>query len=179
LRILYRARQFWHALNATPTSEDLALACSVLTPAQMTAFYRLQPSEQHHAISVLRKLKAQGETHPDLLVAALLHDVGKCQARLQPWDRALIVLAQAIAPQKAKQWATESDKALTKRRKGWRRAFFVAQDHPEWGAHIARGAGASPLVEALIRRHQEASGQPAQSLEDRLLLKLQLADDDS
>jgi putative nucleotidyltransferase with HDIG domain len=179
LRILYRARQFWHALNASPTSEDLALVRSVLLPAQMSAFSRLQSSEQHHAVAVLRKLKEQGETNPDLLVAALLHDVGKSQAPLRSWERALIVLTEAIAPYKVRQWGAQGDQALAQGLNGWHRVFIVAQGHPEWGARIAREAGASPLVEALIRRHQEASTRPPQSLEDRLLRKLQLADDDS
>jgi hypothetical protein len=179
LRILYRARQFWHALNTSPTSEDLALARSVLTPAQMSAFSRLQPSEQHHAIAVLRKLEAQDETHPDLMVAALLHDLGKCLVPLKPYERALIVLVEAIAADKVRQRAADSEKPHAQRQRGWRRAFNVAQGHPEWGAQIALEAGASPLVVALIRRHQEHSPEPPQSLEDGLLRKLQLADDDS
>lgn len=179
MRILYRARQFWHALSASPTSEDLALAHSVLSPAQMSAFSRLQSSEQHHAIAVLRKLKGQGETHPDLLVAALLHDVGKCLAPLKSYERAMIVLAQVFAPHKVRQWGTENAHPPNQRIHGWRYAFIVAQGHPQWGASIARQAGASPLVEALIQRHQQSLTEPPRSLEDSLLRKLQLADDDS
>jgi putative nucleotidyltransferase with HDIG domain len=179
LRILYRARQFWHALSASPTREDLALARSVLTSAQMTAFSRLQSNEQYHAIAVLRKLKAQGEVHPDLQVAALLHDIGKSQVRLKPWERALIVLAEAIAPQKVKQWGTEGQNLHAQSAFGWRRALVVSEGHAEWGAQIAHEAGVSPLAERLIRRHQEAPPDPPQNLEDRLLHKLQSADNES
>jgi hypothetical protein len=179
LRILYRARQFWHALSASPTTEDLVLARSVLTPAQMTAFSRLQSNEQYHAITMLRKLKAQGETHPDLQVAALLHDIGKSQVKLQPWERALIVLVEAIAPRRVDRWGTDGQSAQQQRPRGWRRSFIVARRHAEWGARIAHEAGVSLLAEALIRRHQESPSGSPQSLEDRLLQKLQSADNDS
>lgn len=179
MRILYRARQFWHAINASPNSEDLALARSVLTPALMSAFSRLQPSEQNHAITVLKKLKSQGETHHDLLVAALLHDVGKSLAPLKPYERAMIVLGEAVAAKKVRCWGAESEVKPAFIQHGWRRAFVVAQGHPLWGARLAREAGATPLAEALIRRHQEALPEILHSLEDRLLGKLQLADDNS
>lgn len=179
MRILYRVRQFWHALNASPTTEDLELARSVLTPAQMTAFSRLQSSEQYHAVAVLRKIRADGDSHPDLQVAALLHDVGKSQVNLQPWERALTVLTQAIAPRWAKRWGDEDQDARDRRPRGWRRTFFVAKEHAEWGAQIAHEAGVSRLAEALIRRHQDSIPDPSQSLEDRLLHKLQSADNDS
>lgn len=179
MRILYRARQFWHALSASPTSEELSLARSVLTHTQMTAFSRLQPSEQHHAIQVLRKLRTQGETDPDLMVAALLHDVGKSLTPLRAYERILIVIAETIASQKVRQWGANNEQPPAQEKHGWRRAFIVAQGHPEWGAQIASEVGASPLVQALIRRHQESFTAPPQSLEDSLLGKLQMADDDS
>lgn len=137
----------------------------------MTVFSRLQPNEQHHAVQVLRRLISQGETHPDLQVAALLHDIGKSQAQLAAWERALIVLAGRIVP--------TSTKDLDSAPPSWRKAFIVAQEHPRWGARIAREAGVTPLAEALIRRHQDPLPDPPGSLEERLLRELQSADDDS
>jgi hypothetical protein len=142
----------------------------------MTVFSRLQPNEQHHAVQVLRRLISQGETHPDLQVAALLHDVGKSQAPLAAWERALIVLAGRIMPNYKKDWGSVQETRLPP---SWRKAFIVAEEHPRWGARIAREAGATPLAEALIRRHQDPLPDPPGSLEERLLRKLQSADDDS
>ena len=41
-------------------------------------------SDQRHSLNVMRTLRRQGHTEPDLLAAALLHDVGKSAAWLTP-----------------------------------------------------------------------------------------------
>ncbi len=56
MRLRYRVRQFWHALTARPTPEDLALARQALSPAQMELFLQLQPSEQAHSLKIYRQL---------------------------------------------------------------------------------------------------------------------------
>lgn len=179
-RLLYRTRQFWQALGAKQSPEDLALAQRLLSPAQLALFYRMQPAEQAHSLRVARDLLAQGEKHPDLFVAALLHDVGKSRFPLSLWERVLVVLVRAICPGCLKRWgrlAEETSSSGGPRRFGWRRPFVVAETHPEWGAQLAAEAGASPLGAALIGRHQEALPGEGGALEDRLLRKLQAADD--
>lgn len=104
LGIFYRTRQFLLALRVEPLTEDeLAPATAVLNSKQMNLFTRLQPSEQLHAIRVLETLIGQGETHPDLLIAALLHDVGKSRVPLQLWERIFIVLGKKFLPNQERQ----------------------------------------------------------------------------
>ena len=173
MRIAYRVRQFWHALFARPTPEDLSLARSVLSTPQMRLFEQLQPSEQVHSINICRRLIQLGEMQPDLLVAALLHDVGKSRYPLHTWDRALIVLAGAIFPNKTKIWGQG-------RPQGWQRAFVVAQRHPAWGAEMAAGAGASPLTVTIIQRHQEpAPLKNGRDATEEMLLRLKNLDEDN
>ena len=62
MRIRYRARQFWHALTATPAPEDLDLARQVLSPAQMELFLKLQPNEQVHSLHIFRQLYQQNRS---------------------------------------------------------------------------------------------------------------------
>ena len=171
-RILYRTRQFWLSILAEPAPDELQIAYPYLNSDQRKIFECMQPGEQAHSLSVLRTLMAQGETHPDLFQAALLHDVGKSRFPLKWWERVLIVLVKAISPNRVKRWGAESGA-----RSLWRRAFVVAEQHPTWGAEIAARAGASPLTISLIRRHQELVDPGGRTLEDRLLLKLQSADD--
>ncbi len=178
MRAGYRLRQFWRALSARPTAEDLEQVRNLLSSAQMTLFTQLQASEQVHGLSVYRKLTEQGEYHPDLLVAALLHDVGKSVCRLRPWERALIVLGKAIDPQRVKRWGRQTC-PQPGRLIGWRRAFIVSEQHAGWGADLAREAGVSSLAERLIRRHQDAVPPGSNSTEDRLLSKLQAVDDEN
>lgn len=180
-RFLYRIRQYRHAVSARPTDNDLEEVSVWLTPSQKMLFSQLQPSDQMHAIEVTRKLLHQGETHPELLAAALLHDVGKSRYPLQPWDRAIIVMGQKLSPRLLENLLRRpllSSKVSDR----LRRLYAIAEQHPTWGAEMARQAGISPLAEALIRRHQDPlehqMSEPL-SQEDHLLNLLQAVDDET
>lgn len=179
MRIPYRVRQFWLALTAAPDAEDMDLARQLLSPAEMDLFLKLQPNEQAHSLKVFRCLYNQQPIDRDLLVAALLHDVGKSAYPMRPWERAWIVIAKALIPAKAAEWGQAE-------LRGWKRPFVIARQHPAWGAEMAARAGASPTVVNLIRRHQETIHPPAREgdsglvrKEDLLLHRLQLLDDES
>lgn len=178
MRLLYRARQFWLALGAQPDPDELRLAATLLTPALMALFHSMQPDEQAHALKVLSRLLKQGENHPDLLAAALLHDCGKRLSPLNPVDRAWIVLAHKMFPSRVEDWGKVELEAL-KGLPGWRRPLAVAVQHPTWGAEMVRQAGGSSLLQALILRHQQHLEDRRTSLEDELLHKLQVVDNES
>ena len=172
MRIRYRIRQFWQAATASPTDEDQAQVKRILPPALLELFNQLNPSEQVHSIQVFRQLFTRGENHPDLLAAALLHDVGKSRHRLHLWERVVIVLGKALFAKGVQRWSAGPPT-------GWRRPFVIAAKHPSWGADMAAQAGAAPLTVALIARHQELfHAQPA-NLEEQLLVKLQTCDEDN
>ena len=178
-RWLYRTRQFFEILFSHPTPEDLALARQILSPAQMALFSRLQLSDQAHAVRVLQKVevvcRSNGMVLPDdLQVAALLHDIGKARYPLRIWERVMVVLGKAIAPERVKNWGNHPPR-------GWVRPFVVAAHHPGWGADLAAEQGASPRVVALIRRHQDYLPEDIffDNEEDRLLAILQAVDDES
>ncbi len=172
MRIGYRARQFWYAIQSKPDERALALAQELLPPPLLALFEQQQASEQAHCLRILTQLLEQGEDQPDLLAAALLHDAGKSRYPLRVWERVLVVLGRALFPRQAQSWGRGEAR-------GWRRAFVVAEQHPAWGAEMASRAGASPLTTALILRHQQIPPIPAKSEEDRLLLKLQWFDDNN
>ncbi len=101
-------------------------------------------------IRVLERLKAAGQTDPDLLSAALLHDVGKVLYPLSLLDRVVIVLGKRFFRRRAGRWSEGTPDRF-------RRPFVVAAHHPEWGADLAEQAGASSRTVDLIRRHQDIS----------------------
>ncbi len=164
-----RLRQGLRALTAWARPVDTALAEATLTPAEMALFRRLRRGEQLHSLNVLRTLRAAGETDPDLLTAALLHDVGKTVAPFTLPERVLVVLARAVAPGRCEAWGRAEPR-------GWKRPFAISRRHPEWSAEMMAAAGCSPRAVTLARRHQEyLTGHPRDDLE-RLLLALQEAD---
>ncbi|MCU0487745.1 MAG: HD domain-containing protein [Anaerolineales bacterium] len=169
----YRARQFWNALQARPDLQGMEEVRQFLPAPLMTLFLRMQPGEQAHSLQIFQALREQGTSHPDLLTAALLHDVGKIRYPLQPWERALIVICKKIFPQQVTSWGSGDPS-------GWRRPFVVAEQHPAWGAALAAEAGAPTQVIKLIARHQQKLiREPRQAtlLEDQLLSQLQVLDD--
>lgn len=143
----------------------------------MALFDQFSLSDQQHSYQVLRTLQLYGQTNPDLLTAALLHDVGKTRAPLSIWERSLIVVAQAFLPQKTAVWGQGSVDS-------WQRPFVVKAQHPAWGAAMAQEAGCHPLTIELIRRHQDplpetlalSKVEVAVTEADRLLGLLQWAD---
>ena len=172
-RVRYRTRQFFLALRAAADPIYLEQARSLLPPAQIALFARMQSSEQAHAVSVYRQLVEQGETSPDLLTAALLHDVGKSLSPMHLWERVLIVLAKAAFPALSRRWGNLPAEGYG----GWKRAFVVAEQHPAWGAALAAEAGCSAPTVALIRLHQELVSTATDAEIGRLLSKLQAVDD--
>lgn len=170
--LLYRMRQFKQAVTAPELDEtELAEVYAVLSLAQGELFLRFDRSEQRHSYAVMHTLQTAAHTQPDLLQAALLHDVGKTRAPLSVWGKSLVVVAQKVVPGKTAVWG-EHDL------QGWKRPFVVKAQHPEWGAQMAEAVGSSALVVALIRRHQDDLAETsASSEEDNLLRLLQWADD--
>jgi hypothetical protein len=169
----YRWRQFRWALGARIREEDRAMVARFLPPEAQALFRRMPRGDQRHSLAVLRTLLEWGETHPALLQAALLHDVGKAAAPLSPWERALLVLTEALCPP---SWRRILRQLPLLRR--WAARVQRYRAHPEIGAAWAQAAGCDPLTVALIRRHQEPLGppQPEEDLETRLLRRLQEAD---
>ena len=162
----YRLRQLKNNLTAGPLSDAAQReVAAVLSPAERALFDRLSFADQWHSVRVLGDLRGAGYNDPDLLAAALLHDVGKTRYRLTAWDRTVIVVGAALWPGRAARWGAGPVDS-------WRRPFVVRAQHPAWGADMAAASGAAAAVVDLIRRHAE---QPAGG--DAALRALQWADD--
>ncbi len=146
LRLIYRLRQFWEALRPRPDLRALASAQKILPPPLWALFRQMPLNEQAHALRVFQRLQREDHTDRRLLAAALLHDVGKALQHPHLWERVAVVVGYACCP----SWAARAGESAPS---GWRRPFVIARRHPEWGAHLAAKAGASPETVALIRYH--------------------------
>lgn len=172
MKIAYRLRQLVANLTAGPPAGDARREIAeLLTEREQVLFNDYTYADQAHAIRVLHRLRDAGYNHPDLLVAALLHDIGKIRCPLSVWDRTVIVVGSSLFPQKAAEWG---DGSLDSRR----RPFVARAQHPQWGAELAAAAGSRPAVIDLIRRHQDKHDS-VDNENNRLLAQLQWADDQS
>jgi hypothetical protein len=130
--------------------------------------------DQRHSLNVAHTLRVAGYHHPELQVAALLHDVAKSSGPLQLWHRVAIVLLRAFVP-RWMAWLTRKAEPGH-----WRYPFYAHRMHAEIGARWAEEAGCSSLAVWLIANHQSFVDQGTSGREDsrvRLLAALRWADD--
>jgi hypothetical protein len=171
----YRLRQFFHGVTAQVSSAEARSVEQILPVSAMPLFHQLPVDAQRHSLNVLQGLQSRGTVHPDLAVAALLHDVGKLAAiqagiELTLWWRGPLVLLEAFAPRLFQRLA-HADPTT-----GWRYLIYVQREHPRIGADWARELGCPPLACWLIEHHQEQGLVTTNPLDQELLTALQWAD---
>ena len=177
MELIYRLEQFWQLVRASPLApsawEEIE---AILMPAEVDLFRNYAIADRRHAYRVLRTLRAAGDEHPDLLAAALLHDVGKVRCALPLWARVAGALADICCPGRVKKWGHAGPESRTGLRT-WRRPFVIREQHPAWGAEMAAAAGSRPQVVSLIRHHQDKQRRSVSGETAALLQRLQWADD--
>jgi hypothetical protein len=177
VRIVYRVCQFWRMLWVKTDPHELEQVRAAIGPELWELFTQMQPGEKDHAMRMYHRLVEQGDAQPDLLQAALLHDVGKLRYRLNLLQRTMVVLARAAIPGKASRWGSQSGEAWNGV-PSWRKAFILAEKHAAWGADMAHAAGASMLTETLIRQHHHPHIKNLDENANNLLHKLWVVDND-
>ncbi len=169
-RFKYRFWQFWHSLKGYPGEKEWQRVKRVLSPEELSLFQQLPTPDQNHSLRVLKTLEADHEADPDLLKAALLHDLGKIKLPLRRWERVFAVLVMAIFPVRYLKWGMGDPTGI-------KRALVVIKQHPRWGADLAENAGSNPMTVWLIRNHETRLPGGSHSNDDLLLLnKLKKAD---
>jgi hypothetical protein len=164
-----RVRQFGRALTSRVRPQEQALVASLLPEAAARLFARMPRSDQRHSLDVLYALQEHGESAPQLLAAALLHDVAKGEG-VHIWHRVLSVLLRALGPDWLNRVASPDPDS-------WRHPLWLQLRHPQRGAELAAAAGCAPATVELIRHHQQTNELRLQPPLDRWLSALQAADD--
>ena len=158
-------QQFAAHVRARVAPDEESIARTVLTPAAWSLFASMPVADRRHALDVVERLAAAGETDSDVLAAALLHDAAKGR-RMRLWHRVAGVLLEAVAPRLLVRLASEDSGS-------WRHPFWLYLHHGPLSAALAERAGCTPRTGRLIR------GAPDGEVEARLVDALEAADDAS
>lgn len=114
---IYRVKQFFKAISAKITAEDLSLINEYLNENEIQLFNRLPVYDKKHCINVARDIIKEVDenefnknnkdiTHNMLIKAALLHDIGKLYKTLNPVDKSILVLLDKATKGNLKNYKT-------------------------------------------------------------------------
>ena len=139
-----KIRQTKRHLLARVSEREREAVAGWLTPAQLALFDGMHVADRRHGLDVVAALRAGGEGDDELLLAGLLHDVGKGNTGMVP--RILHALGQARItwPARALGWLPGMAPELRRLR-----------DHADTSAQLAEAAGCSPRTVELIRWQDE------------------------
>jgi len=166
---VYRVRQFWAAVRAELGGWRPPDLSAYLDTSQQALFARMTRADQRHSVAILQALLHERSSDAVDWQAALLHDVGKAEARLQLWQRALWVLLRTTSPHLLERLAAD-------RPGSWRYPLYLYRVHAARGAELVHAAGGSPLLVALIRLHDTPAIEISEPDLSRRLEILQRAD---
>jgi HD superfamily phosphodiesterase len=146
---IQRVKQGILALRAHPEPDEQAAVRRWLTTAQQEAFSHLPTHDRAHLVRVSRTLIESGETNPDVVVAGLLHDIGKVDGRyrVRLIDRTAKVLLRQLSPRLLARLASRARPAPLCG------GLMLAVHHPEIGSERARILGCTERVCWLIKNH--------------------------
>jgi HD-GYP domain-containing protein (c-di-GMP phosphodiesterase class II) len=153
--MFYRFVQFYKAIHPKINPEEKTFVKKNLSPLQIKLFYRQSQVEQRHALDVANDLISQtisqlsiSQTElTTLITAALLHDCGKSLFHIHIWQRIFIVLFFKMPFQ--------MQKIICSKNNVFSRTIKLYKKHPHIGSHLAKKAGASSEITALIKYHHE------------------------
>lgn len=149
-RLRHLVRRFGASLRpGGPAPADEAWARGLLTEDERRLWAAMSGPDRRHAVAVARHVEDRlGPDRPDtVLVAALLHDVGKTVAGLGTYGRVVATLSGAVAGEDtARLWA--SGRGLTRR-------VGLYLDYRELGVDLLELAGSDPMVIAWSREHHD------------------------
>jgi hypothetical protein len=176
MKIVHLSNRFARALwpgRARP--EDRAWVESVLPPAAYAQWSLLPAHDKRHTIGVARAVQADlactsEDGDPRWLAAALLHDVGKLDARLGVYGRVVATVSGAVGgPGMADAWSERS---------GFTRRVGLYLRHPELGAQRIRLAGGPEEAAQWAAAHHTPEAWPALAIPEPVVAALARADDD-
>jgi putative nucleotidyltransferase with HDIG domain len=166
-RVGHLTRGFFDALRARePDTPDRVWVQTVLSEPELECWARMNRADKSESIAVARAAARDLGRDADArwLAAALLHDVGKADARLGPVRRAGATMTAAIVSHgRARRWTN-------------RVGLYIG--HDDRGASRLREAGARPEAIAWAAAHHRREMWPASGIPPEICEILAAADNE-
>jgi len=172
------AGRFFGALSpAGPSPEDEEWALGSLLDGERLLWRRMSGPDQRHAVGVARdtvRLLGPDEPPPEVVAAALLHDVGKVESSLGTFARVGVTLtALGVGRARLLRWAGSAPPPGLSSYRG-RVGMYLTHDH--LGAQLLEQAGSRALTISWAREHHL---EPARwTVDGRVGAALKAADGD-
>ncbi|WP_138207501.1 HDIG domain-containing metalloprotein [Haloimpatiens lingqiaonensis] len=140
-----RVKQFFLYFNYKIDENDREFVYKYLNKEQIELFEKLKVYEQKHCINVARDLvnhckELNINYNDELIVAALLHDIGKIECSLNLIDKSALVILDKISRGKIKKY--EKNKKVD-----------IYYNHPEKGYNILKKMGEKNRILFLVKNH--------------------------
>ncbi|WP_035293171.1 HD domain-containing protein [Clostridium sp. KNHs214] len=140
-----RVKQFFLYFNYKIDKDDKNFVYKYLNKEQIELFQKLKVYEQKHCINVARDLVKQCEKlninyGEQLIIAALLHDIGKIECGLNLIDKSALVILDKISKGRIKKY--EKNKKID-----------MYYNHPEKGYNILKKLGEKNRILFLVKNH--------------------------
>ncbi|WP_026889736.1 HD domain-containing protein [Clostridium beijerinckii] len=151
---LYRIRQFYWAIESIFIKEDLELLKIYLSASELNLFMKLTKSERQHSIRVYKTAIKYIEDNNIVDVdknkmskCALLHDIGKSEAKLNIFYKGIIVIINSITCGKFLKY-NKNKKVIS---------YY---NHPEIGAKLLESINTDEyfdIINSIKYHHNESS----------------------
>lgn len=170
-RLLHLSKRFFIALwPAAPPILETEWAEAYLWVGERKLFAALPNHDRRHLIGVARRVESSlGELLDERwIAAALLHDVGKSHANLNPVGRAFATLWIEI----------KGLDSIAKSKMAWTRRAYLYSQHPSLGCEDIRRCGGHEEAALWANAHDDPSLWNATGFPQEVIAALTKADDD-
>lgn len=101
---LYRIKQFYWGITSKMSSKDEEFIIKYLNKIELELFNKLPIYDKVHCIRTAKEVEKKSIKNYMLIKAALLHDIGKVQTKLNLIDKSIMVLLDKFTRGKIKRF---------------------------------------------------------------------------